>query len=108
MTLLFPNNFNRENYVVAQEVVNVPGPKIGDFRLPVIEPIGESRILVIVTSQPVDFLGSGMGRLANDFVIVFDSDNKDHFEGVKATFPVAGQGHYYQYGAGDLQLTVSF
>ena len=114
LTLIFPNKFNRANQINAGETVSVPGPLIGGFKFPAIEPTGQSRLFAIVTDQQIDFYGDAIGRLAGDFK-VFDSIDKQHLEGLKKDVGyeedranATNSSRYYSHGAGQLYLTVTY
>jgi metacaspase-1 len=75
LTLIFPNDFNSDNRVDVGEIIEVPGPRIGDFSFRAIEPTGESRIIALVTSEPVDFKGLGTGSIAGAFRVFSPDDD---------------------------------
>lgn len=58
LTLLFPNNIESNNYFPQSSVVNIPDPKTLPFILQATEPVGQSRVLSLVTSKKLDLLNN--------------------------------------------------
>lgn len=67
MTVVFPNEFNSDNYVAAEEVIKVPSTKVGGFRFEAIKPLGQSRLLALVTSEPLNLMMEGPGSMQGHF-----------------------------------------
>ena len=70
ITVVFPNKFNNANYVAAEEVIEVPSPRVGGFRFVAIEPLGQSRIIALVTDKPLDLLTEGPGTMQGYFKVM--------------------------------------
>ncbi|WP_169730615.1 caspase family protein [Calidithermus chliarophilus] len=67
LTVIFPNEFNSDNRVEENELVEVPGRKVGSFNFRAVEPAGTSRVLAIVTTAPLNLYRSGPGSLSGQF-----------------------------------------
>ncbi|WP_034339501.1 caspase family protein [Deinococcus misasensis] len=74
MVVVFPNKYNDKNQVRAGEVVTLPGQRYGNFDLQAIEPIGKSRVLALVTSEPLNLLNANIGSLAGIFKVMAPED----------------------------------
>jgi hypothetical protein len=74
LTVIFPNQFNKNNRVEEGEMIAVPGARVGSFVLRGVEPLGKSRILALVTAQPVNLLEGNLGSIIGQFKsLEFDS-----------------------------------
>lgn len=61
VTLLFPNTFQPEHQVAAQRVLRVP-EDAGKFRFEALEPLGQSRVVALVTPTPLTLAVQGTGK----------------------------------------------
>ncbi len=61
VTLLFPNTYQPEHQVVAQRVLRVP-EDVGKFRFEALEPLGQSRVVALVTPTPLNLAAQGTGK----------------------------------------------
>lgn len=67
LTVIFPNQFNTDNRLEENEMVEVPGSKVGSFVFRAIEPAGRSRVLALVTTAPLNLYQVGLGSLSGQF-----------------------------------------
>lgn len=63
--ILFPNRQKQENAIKAYHPLEIP-KDIGGFRFRAREPLGPSRILALVTRQPLNLFRQGEGKLLAD------------------------------------------
>ncbi|MEM7735424.1 MAG: caspase family protein [Deinococcota bacterium] len=54
--LIFPNQLAADNIVQADTTINIPGPRAPEFRLYATEPLGQSHLLAVVTTAPLQTL----------------------------------------------------
>lgn len=67
LTVIFPNQFNTNNRLEENEMVEVPGSKVGSFVFRAIEPVGKSRVLALVTTVPLNLYRAGLGSFSGQF-----------------------------------------
>jgi hypothetical protein len=60
-TLLFPNALQPEHQVPAQRLLRVP-EDVGQFRFEALEPVGQTRVVALVTPTPLGFAAQGAGK----------------------------------------------
>lgn len=74
LVVVFPNTYNDRNQIRANEVITLPGLRYGNFDFTAIEPVGRSRVLALVTSQPLNLLTENVGNLTGLFRVMSDQD----------------------------------
>ncbi|GGJ28980.1 caspase family protein [Deinococcus roseus] len=74
LVVVFPNKYNDKNQVRANEVITLPGLRYGNFDFVAVEPVGKSRVLALVTSQPLNLLLENVGNLTGLFRVMSDQD----------------------------------
>jgi hypothetical protein len=79
IVVLFPNEFSRKkniaNKIKAWQDIKVPG-SIGGFKFNAIEPVGTSRVIALVTQEPLDLFEKGIGRITGRFRSISNNDFK--------------------------------
>lgn len=66
ITVLFPNQYYPDNYVRANEVLKVPSLRLGmDFQLAATGTTGQSRVLAVVSTDPLSLYGAELKNLAS-------------------------------------------
>ncbi|GEM47303.1 caspase family protein [Deinococcus cellulosilyticus] len=74
LVVVFPNTYNDKNQIRANEVITLPGLRYGNFDFTAIEPVGKSRVLALVTSQPLNLLTENVGNLTGLFKVMTEQD----------------------------------
>jgi hypothetical protein len=85
-TILFPNEFHRENFVKGGGTVRIPDRKMG-FELEFFPPAGEEMVKVIATKEPIKLSDIGIDDIKPSFgkggMIVFRSAGSDEVRSIR-------------------------
>ncbi len=110
VNLLYPNQYApKNNLVVADKEIRIPD-NIGGFKLEAQEPAGTSKIIVLVTREPLNLYSEGVGKMDGAFKEIA-TDAFSSFKGlttkagVRSFKPVQDR-NTVRFGAAAIPLTV--
>jgi hypothetical protein len=92
MTILFPNQYFRNNFIKAGRVIKIPDEKMGKkFELEFSEPPGEEVVKVIATEKPLKLEDLGLAKPAPDYSGIMDKNKDLGYFGPKGLIAVPEQ-----------------
>lgn len=105
INVIFPNKFNSNNEVTAGEKIEIPGPKIGQFKFVAKEPYGESHVIAIVTKRPLNLYKAGIGEITGHFKSIRDDDAINMRDIFSKSISVEPDGEM-EFGAGEVKVKI--
>lgn len=72
VAVLFPNRYNQNNRVVGGKVYSLPSSDLGNFELKAIAPAGKSRVVALVSEEPLNLYTDVPSRTDGPFRVLLN------------------------------------